>query len=201
MWCAVKEMSLEDSALHRVDKSEIAPNIHCHVKNASISLMVAVDSQVRQLQPNAVNSWWQGGHPGWAIYPVDSEQFIQNGTLDIVSVANEQMMPTSEPEDPGPSFDKYYLPKTAPTRLSAHAAKKKTLNLNLNQYSPSPELTPVAALVIARACCPKAQPHVTVSTICPLSGGPTMCKDYSASFGIEEASYSAPWHSTPITGG
>ena len=48
--------------------------------------------QVRQLQPGAVASWWQPGHPGWAIYPVDSEQFMSTGALESVSVPNEQIL-------------------------------------------------------------------------------------------------------------
>ena len=42
--------------------------------------------QVRALQPQAVTAWWQQGHPGWAIYPVDSEQFLATGTLDSVTL-------------------------------------------------------------------------------------------------------------------
>jgi len=38
--------------------------------------------QVRALQPQAAAAWWQQGHPGWAIYPVESEQFMATGTLD-----------------------------------------------------------------------------------------------------------------------
>ena len=49
-------------------------------------------AQVRQLQPGAVASWWQPGHPGWAIYPVDSEQFISTGALESVSVLSEQIV-------------------------------------------------------------------------------------------------------------
>ena len=37
-------------------------------------------------------SWWQPGHPGWAIYPVDSEQFMSTGALESVSVPNEQIV-------------------------------------------------------------------------------------------------------------
>lgn len=47
---------------------------------------------MRQLQPGAVASWWQPGHPGWAIYPVDSEQFMSTGALESVSVPNEHIV-------------------------------------------------------------------------------------------------------------
>lgn len=48
--------------------------------------------QVRQLQPTAVAAWWQAGHPGWAIYPVDSETFMSAGTLDTLQVQHEQVV-------------------------------------------------------------------------------------------------------------
>lgn len=44
--------------------------------------------QVRSLQPQAAASWWQGGHPGWAIYPVDSDQFLATGALDQAVLPN-----------------------------------------------------------------------------------------------------------------
>jgi hypothetical protein len=53
--------------------------------------------QVRQLQPQAVASWWQPGHPGWAIYPVDSDQFMSTGALDSLNVQNEQPSHTPSP--------------------------------------------------------------------------------------------------------
>jgi len=65
--------------------------------------------QVRQLQPQAVASWWQPGHPGWAIYPVDSEQFMSTGALDNVSVPNDSTLvappPPDSPGDCAGSFD------------------------------------------------------------------------------------------------
>ena len=54
--------------------------------------VLRVGLQVRQLQPSAVGSWWQSGHPGWAIYPVDSEQFISTGALDSVNVQQDQIV-------------------------------------------------------------------------------------------------------------
>ncbi len=56
--------------------------------------------QVRQLQPQAVASWWQPGHPGWAIYPVDSDQFMSTGALDSLNVQNEQPSHTPSPGAP-----------------------------------------------------------------------------------------------------
>ena len=64
---------------------------------------------MRQLQPQAVASWWQPGHPGWAIYPVDSEQFMSTGALDNVSVPNDSTLvappPPNSPGDCAGSFD------------------------------------------------------------------------------------------------
>jgi len=42
--------------------------------------------RVRNLQPKAISAWWQHGHPGWAIYPVDSDQFLATGALDLASL-------------------------------------------------------------------------------------------------------------------
>ena len=56
--------------------------------------------QVRQLQPQAVASWWQPGHPGWAIYPVDSDQFMSTGALDSLNILNEQPSRPSSPSAP-----------------------------------------------------------------------------------------------------
>ena len=50
---------------------------------------------MRQLQPGAVASWWQQGHPGWAIYPIDSEQFMASGALD-----HDVSVPTEAPPAP-----------------------------------------------------------------------------------------------------
>jgi len=65
--------------------------------------------QVRQLQPQAVASWWQPGHPGWAIYPVDSEQFMSTGALDNVSVPNDSTLVAPPPPDsPGDCAGSFY---------------------------------------------------------------------------------------------
>ncbi len=48
--------------------------------------------QVRALQPQAAASWWQQGHPGWAIYPVDSDQFLATGSLDPSAVATSDQL-------------------------------------------------------------------------------------------------------------
>lgn len=57
----------------------------CHLSLPHL-LPVPPSAQVRQLQPQAVAAWWQQGHPGWAIYPVDSEQFLATGTLDSAAL-------------------------------------------------------------------------------------------------------------------
>ena len=65
-------------------------------------------AQVRQLQPQAVAAWWQQGHPGWAIYPVDSEQFLATGTLDSAALP----MPTE------PLYEQYADPAFVRTPLA-----------------------------------------------------------------------------------
>lgn len=64
-----------------------------------LAYQIVCEVQVRQLQPQAVASWWQPGHPGWAIYPVDSEQFMSTGALDNVSVPNESTLVAPPPPD------------------------------------------------------------------------------------------------------
>lgn len=34
---------------------------------------------VAQMQQEAAHSWWQQGHTGWAIFPVDTDHFLQVG--------------------------------------------------------------------------------------------------------------------------
>ncbi|GIL45703.1 hypothetical protein Vafri_2882 [Volvox africanus] len=36
---------------------------------------------LRHMQPQAVAAWWAPGHTGWAIFPMDSDTFLQSGTL------------------------------------------------------------------------------------------------------------------------
>ena len=36
----------------------------------------AEQRQVLQLQGQADEDWWLPGHPGWAIWPADSDQFL-----------------------------------------------------------------------------------------------------------------------------
>ncbi|KAK9840330.1 hypothetical protein WJX74_007747, partial [Apatococcus lobatus] len=57
--------------------------------------------QVRQLQPQAVNGWWQPGHPGWAIYPVDSDSFMNTGALDNVAVLHDHIVAPLPPSPAG----------------------------------------------------------------------------------------------------
>ena len=62
-------------------------------------------AQVRALQPQGVASWWQPGHPGWAIYPVDSDHFMSTGALDSLSVQNDSVAATPQPGSPGIALD------------------------------------------------------------------------------------------------
>ncbi|KAK9793199.1 hypothetical protein WJX73_002582 [Symbiochloris irregularis] len=59
--------------------------------------------QVRQLQPSSVSSWWHSGHPGWAIYPVDSESFMATGAIENANLQHEHIL--APPLPPSPSHD------------------------------------------------------------------------------------------------
>lgn len=67
--------------------------------------------QVRALQPQGVASWWQPGHPGWAIYPVDSDHFMSTGALESLSVQNDSL---SSPPPPSGSPAPGVLPGSFP---------------------------------------------------------------------------------------
>jgi len=46
--------------------------------NASLAQHPSYDrASGAALQKGAVEAWWQPGHPGWAIWPADSEQFMR----------------------------------------------------------------------------------------------------------------------------
>ncbi len=46
--------------------------------SASLQQHPAYDRQkASHLQKAAVEAWWQPGHPGWTIWPADSEQFMR----------------------------------------------------------------------------------------------------------------------------
>ena len=57
------------------------------------------------MQPQGVASWWQPGHPGWAIYPVDSDHFMSTGALDSLSVQNDSVAAPPQPGSPGIALD------------------------------------------------------------------------------------------------
>ena len=33
---------------------------------------------IKKLQKRASICWWQPGHPGWAVWPVDTQHFLQD---------------------------------------------------------------------------------------------------------------------------
>ena len=57
--------------------------------------------QVRQLQPQGVACWWQPGHSGWAIYPVDSESFVSTGTLESAQQSDQTRVTAPVPSSMG----------------------------------------------------------------------------------------------------
>jgi hypothetical protein len=38
---------------------------------------------IKKLQRKATALWWQPGHPGWAIWPVDTHQFMQDMSTPV----------------------------------------------------------------------------------------------------------------------
>lgn len=102
--------------------------------------------QVRALQPQAVAAWWQAGHPGWAIYPVDSEHFLTTGALDNVSLPlpNDSAIPTP---GAGPAAAPAPPPPTAfmPPGGDAAAAAAAAVAGALGQHAGTPPLPPAAA--------------------------------------------------------
>jgi hypothetical protein len=94
---------------------------------------------VRQLQPQAVAAWWQQGHPGWAIYPVDSEQFLTTGALDAAALPlpSEQLgngggpalpaLPASLAQ-PAPAFAPAPVPSPPVPPMPSAAAAAAALN-------------------------------------------------------------------------
>lgn len=40
---------------------------------------------IKRLQKQAAIHWWQPGHPGWAIWPVDTQHFLQDVAAPVRS--------------------------------------------------------------------------------------------------------------------
>ena len=38
---------------------------------------------IKKLQKRATALWWQAGHPGWAIWPVDTQHFMQDMSTPV----------------------------------------------------------------------------------------------------------------------
>lgn len=104
---------------------------------------------MRSLQPQAVAAWWQAGHPGWAIYPVDSEQFLTTGALENVSLplpndagvpppAAVAAAPAALPAPPPPAA---LMPPGGDPAAAAAAAVAGALG----QHAGTPPLPPAAA--------------------------------------------------------
>lgn len=82
---------------------ESAPEHHAAAgRDLCNGVCMCVGEQVRQLQPSGVAAWWHMGHPGWAIYPVDSDQFLSTGALDGVNAQAEHIV---APLPPSPSHE------------------------------------------------------------------------------------------------
>ncbi|KAK9825131.1 hypothetical protein WJX81_002021 [Elliptochloris bilobata] len=68
----------------------------------------------RRLQRQAALAWWRAGHPGWAIWPVDTEHFMRNAQAGTSVVASEAAptspTPSRSPSDSSPSFRGFVAP-------------------------------------------------------------------------------------------
>eukprot|EP00891_Asterochloris_glomerata_P008152 jgi/Astpho2/8152/Aster-03085 len=51
--------------------------------------------------PQGVACWWQPGHSGWAIYPVDSESFVNTGTLESTQQSDQTRVTAPVPSSMG----------------------------------------------------------------------------------------------------
>ena len=47
---------------------------------------------LRRLQREASLSWWQPGHPGWAIWPVDSDSFMKGAQAQVEALLREAQL-------------------------------------------------------------------------------------------------------------
>lgn len=47
---------------------------------------------LRRLQREASLSWWQPGHPGWAIWPVDSDGFMKGAQAQVEALLREAQL-------------------------------------------------------------------------------------------------------------
>lgn len=86
-------------------------------------------SQVRQLQPQGVACWWQPGHSGWAIYPVDSESFVNTGTLESTQQSDQTRVTAPVPSSMGKPEKLPASPMLdAPGRCTASACRRVARN-------------------------------------------------------------------------
>ncbi len=111
-------------------------------------LPAPISLQVRTLQPQAVAAWWQAGHPGWAIYPVDSEQFLTTGALENVNLPlpseSGATVPGVAPAAatlPAPPAPAGLMPPGGDPAATAAAAMAGALG----QHAGTPPLPPAAA--------------------------------------------------------
>lgn len=60
------------------------------------TLMAQLDANqretLRRLQREASLSWWQPGHPGWAIWPVDSDGFMKGAQAQVEALLREAQL-------------------------------------------------------------------------------------------------------------
>ncbi|GAX78271.1 hypothetical protein CEUSTIGMA_g5713.t1 [Chlamydomonas eustigma] len=66
---------------------------------------------VRQMQPEAAQGWWMPGHPGWAIFPMESESFLQTGSVIPILSLSDVGSPNSLLRAPSPSNPSTVMPR------------------------------------------------------------------------------------------
>ena len=63
---------------------------HATLEATLVSQLQAPErEQLRKLQGEASSAWWQQGHPGWAIWPVDSDAFQKAANSQVEALVRE----------------------------------------------------------------------------------------------------------------
>ena len=63
---------------------------HATLEATLVSQLQAPErEQLRKLQSEAASAWWQQGHPGWAIWPVDSDAFQKAANSQVEALVRE----------------------------------------------------------------------------------------------------------------
>ena len=66
--------------LSRIGSGESAKDVATSIVNLSPTEQQRLHSYSAQM----VSSWWVAGHPGWGVYPADTDSFVDKGIIDHV---------------------------------------------------------------------------------------------------------------------